>query len=101
LVFLGGFFVALTGLILWGIGYATQETLLKALVAGMLPEGKRNLAFGLFYAGYGCGWLIGSVVTGLLYDVSLPLLIAFSVAVQLCSLPLFIIAQRSEQQVEA
>src|SRR5262245_3961813 len=39
LVFLGGFFSALIGLILWGIGYATQDTLLKALVAGMLPEG--------------------------------------------------------------
>jgi MFS family permease len=94
LVFLGGFAAVLTGLILWGIGYATQDTLIKALVAGMLPEGKRNLAFGLFYAGYGCGWLIGSVTTGLLYDWSLPLAIAFSVAMQLASLPLFLIADR-------
>jgi MFS family permease len=59
LVFLGGFTAALVGLLLWGIGYATQDTLLKAVVAGMLPEGRRNLAFGLFYAGYGGGWLIG------------------------------------------
>jgi MFS family permease len=100
LVFLGGFFTALAGLILWGIGYATQDTLLKALVAGMLPEGKRNLAFGLFYAGYGCGWLIGSVTTGLLYEESLPLVIAFSVAVQLASLPLFLIAHRRERPAE-
>jgi predicted MFS family arabinose efflux permease len=70
LVFLGGFFVALFGMLLWGIGYATQDTLLKAVVAGVLPEGQRNLAFGLYYAGYGIGWLIGSVVTvtGLLYE---------------------------------
>ena len=34
----------------------------------MLPEGKRNTAFGLFYIGYGGGWLIGSVTTGLLYE---------------------------------
>jgi MFS family permease len=100
LVFLGGFYTALAGLILWGIGYATQDTLLKALVAGMLPEGRRNLAFGLFYAGYGCGWLIGSVTTGLLYEQSLPLVIAFSVAVQLASLPLFLIAHRSERRTE-
>jgi MFS family permease len=97
LVFLGGFFTALAGLMLWGIGYATQDTLLKALVAGMLPEGKRNLAFGLFYAGYGCGWLIGSVTTGLLYERSLPLVIAFSVAVQLASLLLFFIAHWHER----
>jgi MFS family permease len=95
-VFLGSFYTALVGMILWGIGFATQDTLLKAIVAGLLPEGRRNLAFGLFYAGYGCGWLIGSITTGLLYDQSLPLLIGFSVAVQLASLPLFLIAHRQE-----
>src|SRR5207248_10391 len=47
LVFLGGFFTALAGMLLWGIGYAVQDTLFKAVVAGLLPEGKRNLAFGL------------------------------------------------------
>jgi MFS family permease len=94
LVFLGGFYVALFGLVLWGIGYATQDTLLKAIVAGQLPEGKRSLAFGLFYTGYGVGWLIGSVTTGLLYDESLPALIGFAVAIQLASLPLFVLAAR-------
>jgi MFS family permease len=94
-VFLGGFFVALFGMMLWGIGYATQDTLLKAIIAGVLPEGRRNLAFGLFYLGYGGGWLVGSVTAGLLYERSLPLLIAFSVAVQLASLPAFFVAQRA------
>src|SRR5262245_29390149 len=89
-VFLGGFVVALAGMMLWGIGYATQDTLLKALIAGVLPEGKRNLAFGLFYLGYGGGWLVGSVTAGLLYERSRFLLIAFSVAAQLASLPLFL-----------
>jgi MFS family permease len=94
LVFLGGFYAALFGLILWGIGYATQDTLLKAVVAGQLPEGKRGLAFGLFYTGYGLGWLLGSVTTGLLYEESIPVLIVFAVAVQLASLPLFLFAAR-------
>ena len=53
LVFFGGFWLALGGLLLWGIGYATQHTLLKVLIASVLPERKRNLAFGLFYLGYG------------------------------------------------
>jgi predicted MFS family arabinose efflux permease len=94
LVFLGGFGTALTGLLLWGVGYATQDTLLKAVVAGMLPEAKRNLAFGLFYTGYGVGWLVGSTATGLLYERSVPAVIAFAVVVQLISLPLFIVAER-------
>lgn len=95
LVFLGGFWVALIGLLFWGIGYATQDTLLKAVIASVLPEGKRNLAFGLFYLGYGGGWLVGSVTTGLLYERSRPLLIAFAIAVQLGSLPVFWFADRA------
>jgi predicted MFS family arabinose efflux permease len=94
LVFLGGFFVALAGIMLWGIGYATQDTLLKAVIAGLLPEGQRNLAFGLFYTGYGAGWLIGSVIAGVLYGHSRLLLIGFSMAVQLASIPVFIAAKR-------
>ena len=89
LVFLGSFFTVLAGMLLWGIGYATQDTLFKALIASVLPEGKRNFAFGLFYAGYGLGWLVGSVATGLLYDRSRLALIVFSVAAQIISLPNF------------
>jgi predicted MFS family arabinose efflux permease len=94
LVFLGGFFAALIGMLMWAVGYATEDTLLSAIVAGELPEGKRSLAFGLFYTGYGVGWLVGSVATGLLYEESIPAMIAFAVAVQLASLPLFVLAAR-------
>lgn len=94
LVFFGGFTIALIGILLWGIGYATQDTLLKALVATVLPERRRNFAFGLYYAGYGVGWLIGSVVTGLLYDRSLPAMVGFAVAVQLAAIPIFIAGAR-------
>ncbi|MFL5616819.1 MAG: MFS transporter [Gemmatimonadaceae bacterium] len=96
LVFLGGFAVALAGLLLWGVGYAVQDTLFKAVVADRLPEGRRNFAFGIFYTGYGGGWLIGSIVTGLLYQVSVVGVIAFSMAVQLGSIPLFLLARHKE-----
>lgn len=101
MVFLGGFWLALAGLMLWGIGYATQDTLLKALIAGVLPEGHRNLAFGLFYLGYGAGWLIGSVVAGLLYERAQSGLIIFVVSVQLASVPFFLLAARSEARPRA
>src|SRR5690349_21024445 len=94
LVFFGGFYLVLFGMLLWGIGYATQDTLLKAVVAEVLPEGQRNLAFGLYYAGYGIGWLAGSVVAGVLYERALAAVIAFSIAVQLASVPVFIMARR-------
>jgi MFS family permease len=94
LVFFGTFTLALVGILLWGLGYAVQDTLLKAIVVTVLPEGQRNFAFGLYYAGYGVGWLIGSVVTGLLYEQSLTAMVIFAVAAQLASLPIFALATR-------
>jgi MFS family permease len=79
---------------LLGTGYAVQDTLLKAIVASVLPQARRNLAFGLFYAAYGCGWLIGSVAMGLLYDRSRIALVVIAVLAQLVSIPVFVIAHR-------
>jgi MFS family permease len=94
-VFLGGFPGIMIGLVFLGIGYAVQDTLLSAIVAGELPEGKRNLAFGLFYAGYGVGWLAGSLGMGLLYGHSRVALVAFVALMQLVSLPVFMMARRA------
>ena len=96
LVFFGSFPLALFGILLWGLGYATQDTLLKALIATVLPERGRNFAFGLYYAGYGVGWLVGSIVTGLLYQQSIMAMVIFAVAAQLVSLPIFAMAARFE-----
>jgi MFS family permease len=85
----------LTGLFLWGVGYAVQDTLLKVLIASVLPEGRRNYAFGLFYVGYGAGWLVGSIAAGLLYERSRLALVVFAVAVQLASVPVFVMGSRA------
>jgi MFS family permease len=98
LAFFGGVGVALVGMLLWGVGYATQDTLFKAIVAGLLPEGRRSLAFGLFYTGYGAGWLVGAAVAGLLYERSRLALVVFAVAIQLLSLPIFVAAVRAEKR---
>jgi MFS family permease len=94
LVFTGWFAAVLLSLPLWGIGYAVQDTLLKALVAGVLPKGKRSFAFGLFYAGYGCGWLLGSIAAGILYSSSHAALAVFAALVQISAIPVFIFAGR-------
>jgi MFS family permease len=101
LAFVGNFATLLVALPLLGLAYATQDTLLKALIAGVLPEGKRNTAFGLFYIGYGVGWLIGSTAIGLLYDRSQVALVVFMVAAQLASVPLFLAARRQEAPLAA
>lgn len=98
LIFLGNTTLALIGLALWGIGYATQDTLLKAIIAGLLPEGRRSFAFGLFYIAYGAGWLIGSLATGILYERSLIWLAGIACASQVISIPFFLIAERSSRR---
>jgi len=95
LTFFGGVGWAIVGMLLWGVGYATQDTLFKAIIAGLLPEGRRSLAFGLFYAGYGGGWLVGAAASGLLYERSRVALVVFAAAIQLLSLPLFVAAARA------
>jgi MFS-type transporter involved in bile tolerance (Atg22 family) len=94
LVFLGGQGAALAGIVLWGIGMGAQESILRAAVAGMVAADRRASAFGVFNAGYGVAWFLGSALMGVLYDLSLPALVGFSVAVQLASLPLLVFVRR-------
>jgi MFS family permease len=57
LVFLGQFWLALVGMGLWGIGMGAQNSLLKAVLTGVLAVAKRSTGFGLFYTGYSRGLL--------------------------------------------
>ncbi|MEW6659229.1 MAG: MFS transporter [Thermodesulfobacteriota bacterium] len=89
LVFLGGFNLALMGMVLWGIGMGAQESIIKAALAEMVPRDRRATGFGIFNTGFGLFWFLGSALMGILYDFSLWFLIFFSVIIQLCSIPIF------------
>ena len=93
LVFLGHFWLALTGMVLWGIGMGAQNSLLKALLTGILSVSKRSTGFGLFYTGYGIAWFLGSAAMGYLYDTSILSVVVFSVLFQLLALPVFLWAR--------
>jgi len=94
LVFLGGRWLALAGMVCWGIGMGAQDSLLKSIVAGLIPADRRGTAFGIFDTGFGIAWFLGSWSMGILYARSVPGLIAFSVGLQLLSLPIFIFARK-------
>ncbi|TBR60651.1 MFS transporter [Mastigocladus laminosus UU774] len=87
LTFSGNTSFALTGMILWGIGMGAQESILKATIAGIVPKYKRASAYGIFSAGYGLAWFLGSTMMGVLYDWSITVLIGFSVISQLLAIP--------------
>jgi MFS family permease len=90
LVFWGGFNLALLGMVLWGIGMGSLESIIKAALAEMVPRDRRATGFGLFNAGFGLFWFLGSALMGFLYDFSLGALVAFSVAAQLLAIPFFL-----------
>lgn len=97
LVFLGKSWVALFGMILWGLGMGAQGSLVNALIAGVVGSDKRSTAFGLFDTGFGIAWFAGSALMGILYGKSLFALVAFSVALQVLSLPIFLLAKQKEK----
>jgi MFS family permease len=94
LVFLGGFKLALLGMVLWGIGMGSLESIIKAALAGMVPRDRRATGFGLFNAGFGVFWLLGSALMGFLYDFSLGALVAFSITAQLLAIPFLLAVSR-------
>jgi predicted MFS family arabinose efflux permease len=98
LVFLGSSWIALTGMILWGIGMSAQGSLLNSVIAGVIHARKRSTAFGVFDTGFGMAWFLGSWLMGALYQKSIPAVIIFSVAIQLLALPTFLFAQRMERR---
>jgi MFS family permease len=94
-VFLGGFGFALAGMILWGVGMGAQDALLKAMLAKVIPAGKRSTAYGVFDTAFGIAWFAGSAAMGLLYDKSVIAVVLFSTMLQLAALPVFILARRA------
>jgi MFS family permease len=96
LVFLGGFWPALVGVSLWGLGMGVHESIVPAAVAPMVPVQHRASAYGLFTAGYGVFWFIGSAAIGGLYAVSIGAVVAFCLVAELAAIPFFL---RVSQQV--
>lgn len=87
MVFLGNATLALLGTSLWSIGVSAHESLMRAIVANMVPMSKRGSAYGIFNTGFGIFWFLGSFLMGVLYDISIPSLVIFSVAIQLLAVP--------------
>ena len=89
-VFLESPLLALFGMILFGIGTASQSSLLRAVAAHLVPPGKRGSAYGLLNLTLGIGGAVGSFIMGSLYDISRGSLIVFSILSQLIAVLLFL-----------
>ena len=67
-----------------------QESILKAAVTGMVPKSSRATGYGIFECSFGVFWFMGSWLLGVLYDASLPAMVAVSVLAQLAAIPLYL-----------
>ncbi|MGA2091005.1 MAG: MFS transporter [Endomicrobiales bacterium] len=96
-VFWGKMHVIIFGMVLWGIGLGSQDSLIKAMLSHVISADKRSTAFGVFDTGFGIALFLGSAAMGILYARSIIALIIFSVVVQISALPIFYIAINKER----
>ncbi len=90
-------FAVVFGVCLWGVGIGAQESILKAVVANLIPVQKRGTAYGIFNTIFGLAWFLGSLLMGILYERSLVLLVTFSVLMELFSVMAIIFMSKSNQ----
>jgi MFS family permease len=95
LAFLGDHTLAMIGAGMWGIALGAQNSILTAGVATLVPQASRARALGLFSGVFGISWFLGSAAMGVLYDVSLPALVAVSVIAEIAALFPLLLAIRS------
>ncbi|MDR3607123.1 MAG: MFS transporter [Oligoflexia bacterium] len=86
-VFQGGLHAAFIGMALWGAGMGAHDSVMRAAVASWIPAERRAAAYGWFNFIYGTAWFAGSAAMGVLYDRSIPAMVAVSVGSQLLALP--------------
>ncbi len=94
LVFFGGFWTALVGMGFWGLGIGVHESLIPAAVAPLVAANRRASAYGLFTAGYGLCWFLGSAAIGFLYSRSEMAAMVFCVVAELAAVPVFLSVRR-------
>ncbi|MCX5707099.1 MAG: MFS transporter [Candidatus Omnitrophica bacterium] len=93
-VFSSKFSLCLAGAIIWGIVMGAHETVMKSAIADLTPLKKRGTGYGIFNTAYGLAIFIGSAITGLFYEYSIPLVIAISIAVEIAAIPVFFIMRK-------
>ena len=86
LVFLGGFWAILVGVSLWGWGWACRSHSSRQRSPRWSPRTAGSFADGLFTGIYGTAWVLGSIVIGVLADVSLGGLVAFCIVTELAAI---------------
>jgi MFS family permease len=95
LAFTDAWLVVLLGVLVWGAATGLQDSTVKALVARLVPAGRRATGYGMFAAVQGVAAVAGGALAGWLSDRSVPALIAVVTVLQLAALVLLVRTLRS------
>jgi MFS family permease len=82
LAFTGSVGIAVAGILIWGAAVGVQDSTVKALVADLVPAGRRATAYGVFAAVQGGAAVVGGAAAAALYQHSLPALVGAVIATQ-------------------
>ncbi len=82
------------GIVLWGVGQGAMGSILRGAVSDLVPADRRGAGFGLFSTTFGIMWFLGNSIAGVLYSISIPLMVMGSVLVQLLAVLLFAFIDR-------
>jgi MFS family permease len=99
LAFSGTAVVAVVGALAWGIALGVQESTLRATVADLVAPGRRATAYGIFGAVVGVAAAAGGALAGALYEVSVPLLVTITAALQALALVVLVVTLRRARAV--
>lgn len=82
LLFSGNIVYTVLGMFVWGVVMGLHEVVFKAYIVDLVEQGKRGSAFGVFNLVYGVSAFSGGALTGLLYDISVDVMVWSLIAVQ-------------------
>lgn len=97
LVFSDAWGAVLVGVLLWGAATGLQDSTVKALVAQLVPAGRRATGYGMFAAVQGVAAVAGGGLAGALYARSLPTLIAIVAVLQVAAFALLVATLRAQR----
>jgi len=93
--------VVLLSAVLWGASLGIQETVLRAAIADFTHISKRGTAYGIFNTVYGASLFAGNFAVGILYDTgNITGIIAFALAMQVFSVPAFLMLRKAMSVAE-
>lgn len=82
------------GTLIWGMALGVQGAVLRAAVSRLIPAPRRGSAYGLFDAGIGLAWLLGSLAMGALYGLAPHDLVLFTSITEILALGLLTLILR-------